>query len=143
MVPDEIERYAGSILNDPRFQKLRSFEHHGPANTVYDHSLAVTRAAYRIACALHLSEEETASVVRAALLHDFFGYDWHSERFRRFVRHYSGFRRLTHMARLHPTATLLPHGRSAFSVCPTANVTPSRGICSPSRPFRAHALRGS
>ena len=97
MGQNEIERYAGAILNDPRFQKLRSFEHHGPANTVYDHSLAVTRAAYRIACALHLSEEETASVVRAALLHDFFGYDWHSERFRRFVRHYSGFRRLTHM----------------------------------------------
>ena len=71
-----IERYAGAILNDPRFQKLRSFEHHGPANTVYDHSLAVTRAAYRIACALHLSEEETASVVRAALLHDFFMYNW-------------------------------------------------------------------
>ena len=94
MGQNEIERYAGAILNDPRFQKLRSFEHHGPANTVYDHSLAVTRAAYRIACALHLSEEETASVVRAALLHDFFGYDWHSERFRRFVRHYSGFRLL-------------------------------------------------
>ena len=88
MGQNEIERYAGAILNDPRFQKLRSFEHHGPANTVYDHSLAVTRAAYRIACALHLSEEETASVVRAALLHDFFGYDWHSERFRRFVRGY-------------------------------------------------------
>ena len=79
MGQNEIERYAGAILNDPRFQKLRSFEHHGPANTVYDHSLAVTRVAYRIACALHLSEEETASVVRAALLHDFFGYDWHSE----------------------------------------------------------------
>ena len=116
MGQNEIERYAGAILNDPRFQKLRSFEHHGPANTVYDHSLAVTRAAYRIACALHLSEEETASVVRAALLHDFFGYEWHSERFRRFVRHYSGFRRLTHM--------------QGF-------------ICSPSRPFRARALRGS
>ena len=56
MGQNEIERYAGAILNDPRFQKLRSFEHHGPANTVYDHSLAVTRAAYRIACALHLSE---------------------------------------------------------------------------------------
>ena len=77
MGQNEIERYTGAILNDPRFQKLRSFEHHGPANTVYDHSLAVTRAAYRIACALHLSEEETASVVRAALLHDFFLYDWH------------------------------------------------------------------
>ena len=76
MGQNEIERYAGAILNDPRFQKLRSFEHHGPANTVYDHSLAVTRAAYRIACALHLSEEETASVVRAALLHDFFMYNW-------------------------------------------------------------------
>ena len=56
MGQNEIERYAGAILNDPRFQKLRSFEHHGPANTVYDHSLAVTRAAYRIACALHLSD---------------------------------------------------------------------------------------
>ena len=85
MVPDEIERYAGSILHDQRFQKLRSFEHHGPSNTVYDHSIAVTCVAYRIACALHLSEDETASVVRAALLHDFFGYDWHSEHFRRFA----------------------------------------------------------
>ena len=58
MGQNEIERYAGAILNDPRFQKLRSFEHHGPANTVYDHSLAVTRAAYRIACALHLSRKD-------------------------------------------------------------------------------------
>lgn len=58
----------GSILNDPRFQKLRSLSTNGPANTVYDHSLAVTRAAYRIACALHLSEEETASVVPGSAL---------------------------------------------------------------------------
>ena len=44
-----------------------------------------------------LSESETASVVRAALLHDFFGYDWHGERFRRYLSHFSGIRRITHM----------------------------------------------
>ena len=61
MGQNEIERYAGAILNDPRFQKLRSFEHHGPANTVYDHSLAVTRAAYRIAWIVTLADKAVAS----------------------------------------------------------------------------------
>lgn len=135
MGQNEIERYAGAILNDPRFQKLRSFEHHGPANTVYDHSLAVTRAAYRIACALHLSEEETASVVRAALLHDFFGYDWHSERFRRFVRHYSGFRRLTHMHGFIHGHIAAARAKRVFGLLRPANATPSRGYVPP----RAHS----
>ena len=93
----EIQQYAGDILAHPRFQQLRTFCHHGLDNSVYDHSVAVAEAACQIARLMRLSESETTSVVRAALLHDFFGYDWHSERFRRFVRHYSGFRRLTHM----------------------------------------------
>ena len=93
----EIQQYAGDILAHPSFQQLRAFEHHGVNNSVYDHSVAVAEAACGLAHLMCLSESETASVVRAALLHDFFGYDWHSERFRRFVRHYSGFRRLTHM----------------------------------------------
>lgn len=93
----EIQRLAGDILKHPRFLQLLQLQHHGAENSVYDHSVAVAQAAYAIARRMRLSGDETASVVRAALLHDFFGYDWHSERFRRFVRHYSGFRRLTHM----------------------------------------------
>ena len=81
----EIQQYAGDILAHPRFQQLRTFCHHGLDNSVYDHSVAVAEAACQIARLMRLSESETTSVVRAALLHDFFGYDWHGERFRRYA----------------------------------------------------------
>lgn len=93
----EIQQYAGDILAHPSFQQLRAFEHHGVNNSVYDHSVAVAEAACGLAHLMCLSESETASVVRAALLHDFFGYDWHGERFRRYLSHFSGIRRITHM----------------------------------------------
>ncbi len=93
----EIHQYAGDILEHPRFQQLHSFQHHGPENSVYDHSVAVAVTAYAIARRMRLSGDETASVVRAALLHDFFCYDWRSEHFRRYIRHFSGVRRLMHM----------------------------------------------
>ena len=54
-------------------------------------------AAYAIARRMRLSGDETASVLRAALLHDFFGYDWHDERFRRYLRRYSGIKRVMRM----------------------------------------------
>ena len=69
----EIKQYAGDILAHPRFQQLRTFCHHGLDNSVYDHSVAVAEAACQIARLMRLSESETTSVVRAALLHDFFG----------------------------------------------------------------------
>ncbi len=91
-----VERYAGEILRNERFQQLRKFTHHGIDNSVYDHSVAVAEAAYKIAGWMRLSGDETASVIRAALLHDFFGYDWHGERYRRYLHHFTGFKRLTH-----------------------------------------------
>ena len=93
----EIQQYAGDILAHPSFQQLRVFEHHGVNNSVYDHSVSVAEAACGLAHLMCLSESETASVIRAALLHDFFGYDWHGERFRRYLSHFSGIRRITHM----------------------------------------------
>ena len=90
----EIQQYAGDILAHPRFQQLRTFCHHGLDNSVYDHSVAVAEAACQIARLMRLSESETTSVVRAALLHDFFGYDWHGERFRRYLSHFSGVHRI-------------------------------------------------
>lgn len=93
----EIQQLAGHILEHPRFQQLRLFEHHGPGNSVYDHSVAVAEAACAIARRMRLSGDETASVIRAALLHDFFGYDWRGDRFRRYLHRYSGIRRLLRM----------------------------------------------
>ena len=93
----EIQQLAGDILNHPKFQQLRGFQHHGADNSVYDHSVAVAGAAYAIARRMRLSGDETASVLRAALLHDFFGYDWHDERFRRYLRRYSGIKRVMRM----------------------------------------------
>lgn len=93
----EIEQIAEQIVAHPRFQQLRAFQHHGPGNSVYDHSIAVAAMAYAIARRMRLSGDETVSVVRAALLHDFFGYDWHSDRFRRFLSRYSGWQRIVRM----------------------------------------------
>ena len=93
----EIQRLGGDILKHPRYLQLLQFQHHGAENSVYDHSVAVAQAAYAIARRMRLSGDETASVIRAALLHDFFGYDWHGERFRRYLRRYSGLRRVMRM----------------------------------------------
>ena len=42
-------------------------------------------------------DKEADGERRAALLHDFFGYDWHGERFRRYLSHFSGVHRIAHM----------------------------------------------
>ena len=93
----EIQQLAGEIVSHPQFQQLRGYRHHGEGNSVYDHSIAVAQAAYAIARRMRLSGSDTASVVRAALLHDFFGYDWHGTRFRRYLHRYTGIKRMMHM----------------------------------------------
>ncbi|MDO5141911.1 MAG: HD domain-containing protein [Eubacteriales bacterium] len=94
---DVLPSIAAEIMLHPRFVRLRTLRHHGAGNSVYDHSVAVAKAAYGIACRMRLSAEETASVVRAALLHDFFGYDWHGAAFRRYLRRFSGLHRVIRM----------------------------------------------
>lgn len=91
------EAVTADILTHPLFEETRQFVHHGVENSVYEHSIAVARMAFRMACAMDWSEEDIISVTRAALLHDFFGYDWHDEWFKRFLSHYRGIHRLTHM----------------------------------------------
>ena len=85
------------ILRHPQFQALRYSTHHGPENSLYDHSVDTARCAYRMARRFHLREERVAAVTRAALLHDFFCYDWRGPAYRRFVQQYSGLQRLRHM----------------------------------------------
>lgn len=85
------------IITHPLFQDLRQVPHHGGENSLYIHSVDTAKCAFRLAQAFHMSEDRVRSVTRAALLHDFFGYDWQGERHRRFMRRYSGLKRLSHM----------------------------------------------
>ena len=93
----EFQRIIEDILAHPQFQELRSVHHHGGDNSLYIHSVDTAWCAYRMARRFHMSPERVRSVTRAALLHDFFGYNWHSEDYRRRKRFYSGLRRITHM----------------------------------------------
>lgn len=122
----EIQQYAGDILAHPRFQQLRTFCHHGLDNSVYDHSVAVAEAACQIARLMRLSESETTSVVRAALLHDFFGYDWHGERFRRYLSLFQACTALRTCTGSF-TATSQPTAPSIPSVCPSGSAKPLHG----------------
>ena len=85
------------ILRHPRFQALRSSEHHGGENSLFDHSVDTAWCAYKLARRFRLKEERVAAVTRAAMLHDFFCYDWRSPSHQRYVRQYSGLKRLSRM----------------------------------------------
>lgn len=64
------------ILSHPEFTKTKKIAHHGQDNSVYEHSISTAFFAYRTAKRLHLKHKDVVSISRAALLHDFFGYDW-------------------------------------------------------------------
>lgn len=58
-----------------RFSQLKRFRQHGEWS-VYDHSLNVARLSLRVAGRIPLKLDREA-LVRGALLHDYFLYDWH------------------------------------------------------------------
>lgn len=85
------------IISHPLFTELQTVQHHGGENSLYMHSVATAKCAYQLARKFHMREDRVRAVTRAALLHDFFGYNWQSERHRRYTKHYSGWKRVTHM----------------------------------------------
>lgn len=97
MQDQDFHRIADDIIHHPLFTQMQTFVHHGGENSLYDHSVDTAKCAYRLARSFRMREDRVESVTRAALLHDFFGYDWRSEAHKQFLRHYSGLRRLTHM----------------------------------------------
>ncbi len=76
---DEILYYGGDILASPGMRAERGFLQHGSVS-VYEHSLAVTSACLLAADAvgrLRALRIDRRALVRGALLHDYFLYDWH------------------------------------------------------------------
>ena len=70
-----LAKHGGDILGSEQFLKLKSFIQHGNV-TVYEHSIHVALCAIKLNKKLGIKGRER-EIVRGALLHDYFLYDWH------------------------------------------------------------------
>ena len=65
------------IINQENYQKMKEYRHHGNIST-YDHSISVAYLCYKYHIN-HKSKIDLNSLIRGALLHDYYLYDWHSK----------------------------------------------------------------
>ncbi len=72
----ELARCGGDILSSAGMQREKQYMHHGSCN-VYDHSVRVALLCVFLVLLLRLRVDRRA-LVRGALLHDYFLYDWHN-----------------------------------------------------------------
>lgn len=70
-----LSRMIADLERTGRFGQLKGFKQHG-ASSVYDHCLNVAETSLRIAERMSRKVDREA-LVRGALLHDYFLYDWH------------------------------------------------------------------
>lgn len=72
---DRYRRLSQELIEDERLQQMKNYVQHGNITT-YEHCLCVAKKAFSLKCALKVNCDEKA-LIRAALLHDYFLYDWH------------------------------------------------------------------
>lgn len=72
-----IKYYGSDILKSENMQKEKEFIQHGDVS-VYEHSVSVALECLKIANNLQIPID-IKSLVRGALLHDYFLYDWHEK----------------------------------------------------------------
>lgn len=72
---EQIKQEAGDILSSRNFRRTREYIQHGNM-TVKEHVLSVARCSLALSDKLHLRCNRR-ELVRGALLHDYFLYDWH------------------------------------------------------------------
>ena len=76
MYENELIKYANDILKSDNFKSTKQFIQHGNMS-VQEHCINVAKASLYIKEKLHI-KCETEDLVRGALLHDYFLYDWHT-----------------------------------------------------------------
>ena len=74
---DMIFEYGADILNSEKFEREKDYIQHGDTST-YTHSLCVTYISVWMAMRSR-HNIDIKSVIRGALLHDYFLYDWHEK----------------------------------------------------------------
>ncbi len=72
-----IARHVRNLSQNGRLQRSRNFIQHG-STSVYEHSIRVAYYSLSLAERLHL-DRNRQELVRGALLHDYFLYDWHEK----------------------------------------------------------------
>lgn len=71
------ERISNDIIQKEAFLEMKNYLQHGSIST-YEHSLNVSHCSLYLMKRLHLKGDEI-SLIRGALLHDLFLYDWHEK----------------------------------------------------------------
>ena len=74
---DEYIAITADLLQNENVKLMKTFNHHGKINTHF-HSVYVSYDVLRVCNALKVNNKK--KIVRAALLHDFYLYDWHTEK---------------------------------------------------------------
>ena len=76
----KIKKYGNDILNSENFKKMKQYKQHGDVS-VLSHSLRVAQRSLKFAEFMkkHNIPVDEQAVVRGALLHDYFLYDWHEK----------------------------------------------------------------
>ncbi len=74
---DPVDRKIEEISCDPRVQQMGHYIQHGRVTTL-DHCRRVARFSGRMNRKLHLHAKEDV-LLRGAMLHDFYLYDWHNK----------------------------------------------------------------
>ena len=70
-----VRRIGGDILLSEGMQRMRAYKQHG-RTSIFSHCVNVACMSVWLAAWLHLRVNERA-MIRGALLHDYFLYDWH------------------------------------------------------------------
>lgn len=102
-ITEIVEKYGADILDSKEFQESDKNTQHGDIS-VLEHSISVCCVCLKLAKMSHL-KYDYSSLVRGALLHDYFKYDWHN-----YGGHLHGFRH---------ASKALENAAKDFSVNPT------------------------
>ncbi|MDD3252081.1 MAG: HD domain-containing protein [Lachnospiraceae bacterium] len=73
----KIQQQIAALEQNGQFVRNHAYIQHGSIS-VYEHCVAVANRSCQIAEALHIHVDMTA-LIRGALLHDYFLYDWHEK----------------------------------------------------------------
>ncbi len=71
----QVRRVADKLELESRYGMTKEFIQHGSVS-VYEHCISVAAESVRLAKAMNL-KVDTDALIRGALLHDYFLYDWH------------------------------------------------------------------
>lgn len=80
LINNIVNKYGKDILTSEKYNRSRSFIQHG-RQSVFQHSIDVARMSIYLSRKLPFKFKEK-EIVRGALLHDYFLYDWHNRKIR-------------------------------------------------------------